>query len=291
MLLFRRALAWLVLVLLVHAGPASAALSIDAPPELQGIADRLRALDVTVLDGELGRAGLARPDEIRVTLIADDDPRARATPPWIVGLAFGERDVVIFPGRIVTYPYDSLESVVRHEVTHLALTVAAGGNDLPRWFHEGVATSVDAGWGVGAQIRLAAALVGRSDAANLDRLFAYGGENEMRQAYLLSAVLANDMRRRHGNDVPGRIARAVAGGASFDQAFAATTGETPAAAAASAWAAYRRWTAWIPAITSASATWALILVLAFAAYAMQVRRRWARRRQWDEEDEPPFTRS
>ena len=101
------------------------------------------------------------PDDIRIALIADDDPRARTVPDWIVGLAFGERDIVIFPRRVVSYPYDSLHSVVRHEIAHLALTVAAGGQEMPRWFHEGVATSIDAGWGIGAQVRLAAAMIGR----------------------------------------------------------------------------------------------------------------------------------
>lgn len=266
---------------------ASAALTIDAPPQLRVTADRLRSVDLAPLDDALRRAGLALPDDVRVTLISGDDARAGMLPDWIVGLAFGERDIVIFPSRVVSYPYDSIESVLRHEMTHLALNAAAGGRAMPRWFHEGVATSVDAGWSLGAQVRLAAALIGRPDATSVDRLFAFDGESEARQAYLLSAVLVEDLRRRHGDDVPGAIARRLAADASFDEAFLAETGESPAAAAARAWAAYRRWTAWIPAVTGASATWALILLLAFAAYAAQIRRRWRRRREWDEDDWTP----
>jgi hypothetical protein len=282
---FGRAAAAAVATLLAFCpASASAALTIDAPPQLQPIADRLRAVDLVPLDEALRRAGLSLPGDIRIALIADDDVRAREVPDWIVGLAFGERDIVIFPRRVVSYPYDSLESVLRHEVAHLALNAAAAGREMPRWFHEGVATSVDAGWGIGAQVRLAAAMIGRSDAATLGRLFASGGESGTRQAYLLSAVLVDDLRRRHGDDVPGSIARRLAAGASFDQAFVDATGDTPGAAAARAWDAYRRWTAWIPAITSATATWAVILVLAFVAYAAQLRRRWRRRRQWDDEE-------
>jgi hypothetical protein len=269
---------------------ATAALTIDAPPQLRATAERLRAVDLQPLDDALRRAGLSLPGEIRIELIHDDDARARSVPEWIVGLAFGERDVVIFPGRVVSYPYDSLESVLRHEITHLALNAAAGGRAIPRWFHEGVATSVDAGWGIGAQVRLTTVMIARSDAAALERLFASGLESEAREAYLLSAVLIHDLRRRHGDETPGSMARRVAEGASFDQAFADETGETSEAAAARAWDAYRRWTAWIPAMTSATATWALILVLAFVAYAAQLRRRWRRRRQWDEEEGTP-TRS
>ena len=45
-----------------------------------------------------------------------------------------------------------------------------------------------------------------------------------------------------------------------------------------------RWTEWLPAMTSASAMWALILVLAFVAYATRMRRRSLRRQQWEDEN-------
>lgn len=272
------------LLIWLAAAPASAELTIDAPPSLRATADRIRAIDLDALDQALRRAGLERPDGVRITLLPEDDARVRAVPGWIVGFALGDSDIVIFPGRVLAYPYDSLESVVRHEVTHLALNAAARGEALPRWFHEGVATSVDAGWGISAQVRLAAALVRDGRTARLDRLFAIETESAMQQAYLLSAVLVSDLRRRHGDDVPGAIVRRMAAGAPFGEAFAAETGETPDAAAATAWAAYRRWTAWIPAMTGASAAWAFILVLAFVAYAVQIRKRWRRRHQWDDED-------
>ncbi len=266
---------------------ASAALTIDAPPQLYATSERLRGVDLRPLEDALRRAGLSLPGDVHITLIADDDARARQVPEWIVALASGERDIVIFPGRVVSYPYDSLESVLRHEITHLALNVAARGGAMPRWFHEGVAISVDAGWGISAQVRLATAMIGRSGAATPGRLFASDREGDTRDAYLLSAVLISDLRNRHGDDVPGSIARRLAAGRPFDQAFADETGETPNAAAAVAWEAYRRWTSWIPAMTGATATWALILVLAFAAYAAQLRRRWRRRREWDDDETFP----
>jgi len=94
------------------------------------------------------------PERIAVVLLPEDDPRARAIPVWVVGLAAGAQDVVILPQRVLAYPYDSIESVFRHEVAHLALSARAGGRPLPRWFHEGVAMSVDAGWSLSGQLRL-----------------------------------------------------------------------------------------------------------------------------------------
>jgi hypothetical protein len=270
-------------VLCLWPARVTAQLVVEAPPTLAATADRVRAIDLDRLGGDLQRAGLALPGDIRIELIPDDDPRANGVPRWVVGLALGQRDIVILPDRVLAYPYDSLESVVRHEVAHLALNVRSGGGALPRWFHEGVAISVDAGWSLSAQVRLVAALLESPDTARLGRLFTSDSEGALRRAYLLSAVLVEDLRRRHGADLPGRVAAAAAD-RSFDEAFRAQTGYTPDGAAARAWEAYRRWTEWIPAMTGASAMWALILCLAFVAYLTQMRRRIRRRRQWDDED-------
>jgi hypothetical protein len=79
----------------------------------------------------------------------------------------------------------------------------------------------------------------------------------------------------------------VAEGLPFTQAFEREAGETPDAAAAHAWRTYRRWTTWLPTLASTSATWTLILILAFVAFAVRLRQRIARRRQWSEEDQWP----
>jgi hypothetical protein len=263
---------------------AHADIIVNAPPSLSADAARIRSVDVPSLVDALGHAGLAMPREIRVTLIAEDDARARATPEWIVGLAVGERDVAIFPERVLAYPYDSLESVVRHEVAHLALDSQSRGAPLPRWFHEGVATSVDSGWKTAAQLRLLLAMLARPDTAELTRLFVSSSQSDTTQAYLLSALLVHDLRERYGPALPGAIARRVATGMPFIDAFQLETGVTPDVAAAAAWVVYRRWTEWVPAATGPSAAWTLTLVLSIVAFVAQRRRRARRRRQWDEQD-------
>jgi hypothetical protein len=261
------------------------ALTIDAPPALAATADRLRAVNLARLQADLRRAGLELPDQITVALIPDDDPRARPVPPWVVGLAAGSSDIVIFPERVLPYPYDSLESVFRHEVTHLALDARAGGRNLPRWFHEGVAMSVDSGWGMEGRVRLLLEMAGDPGTADLAKLFASRAQPEAALAYGLSAALVADLQRRHGGTVPGAIAARVASGASFAGAFASQTGETPDLAASRAWDLYVRWTNWVPAFTSGTAVWTLILALAGAAWVARRRARVRRRKQWGEDDE------
>ena len=272
-------------------------LTVEAGPSLGPLADRVRNIDRQPLAVALAQAGLSMPPQVRVTLIAEDDARARETPRWIVGLAFGSRDVAIFPARVGPYPYDSLESVFSHEVVHLALAAQAGapaartvrggveaGGPLPRWFHEGVATSVEQGWSVTSQARLLFATVGNPDLADLGRLFASASEPETVSAYLLAAALVSDIRERHGAASPGAIIDRVARGETFARAFRLETGDTPDQAAARAWGPYRQWTSWILVATSGSALWIGIMGLAFIAFLASLRKRALRRRQWDEWD-------
>jgi len=283
----RIAAALLLLASVLIARDARADIVVSAPPSLAPFAERVRAIDAAALADALESAGLELPPAIRVTLVPNADADARAVPNWIAGLAFGDRDIVIFPERVLSYPYDSLESVVRHEVAHLALNARAGGAPLPRWFHEGVATSVDVGWRTAAQFRLLLAMLARPDTAEITRLFVSESQSETEQAYLLSALLVHHVRSRYGAAVPGAIARRVASGTVFADVFRAETGLTPDRAADEAWLGYRRWTEWVPAVTSPSAAWAAIVVLALLAFAVQRRRRARRRRQWDEEGSSP----
>jgi hypothetical protein len=274
-----------LLFVLLAAGPAPAAdLEVTAPPEIAWARARVEAMSLDALATDLDRAGLGLPAEIHVMLLPDGDPRARTVPDWIVGLAFGQREIVLFPERVLPYPYDSLESVIRHEIVHLALNVRAGGRPLPRWLHEGLAITVDTGWGTGGQLRLLLGAMGSPRTADLGRLFASGNRGEASDAYGLSAALVADIQRRHGHAAPAAIAGRVGAGMSFVEAFRLETGETPDAAAARAWAGYRRVAAWVPALTSATALWAGILALAFVAFLVRARQRALRRQAWDDED-------
>jgi MYXO-CTERM domain-containing protein len=263
-------------------------LTVSAPPSLESAAGRIRAIDVGALEAALMSAGLEAPPHVDVTLRAEDDPVARDTAPWIVGRAFGDRNVLIFPARVTRYPYDSLESVMQHEIVHLALFTRAGGRPLPRWFHEGVATSVEAGWSAADQARLLFAALSEPTIGDVSGLFRSEAQPDTTLAYLLAAALVNDLRERHGPDIAGRIARRVEAGAFFDRAFARETGETPDAAAARAWATYRRWTTWVPAVANASTVWGAILALAVAAYIARRRRRARLRKQWEDGESWPF---
>ena len=267
-----------------NADAAAMDVAVRAPASLDVVAERVRAMEWPALEEALVRAGLEPPPRVRVTLVAEDDPGARATPSWIVGQALGSLDVVIFPARVGVYPYGSLESVLWHEVVHLALSSQARGHPLPRWFHEGVAMSVERGWGVTSQLRLGLAVAGEPELADLGRLFHSNAEPETARAYLLASTLIADLRQRHGAAAPGAIVGLAARGIPFPRAFELHTGETPEAAAARVWRHYRGWTSWIPVVTGAPALWIAILGLAMIAFVASQARRRRRRQLWDDEE-------
>ena len=260
-------------------------LVVSAPAGQAGIARRIREIDQAPLASALEQAGLPMPPRVGILVLPDGDPRAGRVPRWIVGLAAGVDEIAIFPDRIGSYPYGSLESVVRHEIVHLALNMRAGERPLPRWFHEGVAVTVESGWGARDQLRLLLAAFDRPAITDLHRLFASDAYPETSQAYLLSGALVHDVRARFGSAAPGAIAGLVSSGLPFEDAFERTTGEQVEDAASRAWAGYRRLSQWIPVATSPSAVWLLILGVATVAFVFSVRRRRALRRRWEEEEE------
>jgi hypothetical protein len=269
------------------AAQPAAHVTVDAPPALKADASRIARIDLERLGDALRRAGLELPPRVQVTLILDEDPRAQRVPRWYAGLANGD-DIIIFPERVSSYPYDSIETVFQHELVHVALDARAAGQPLPRWFHEGTATAVESGWSVADRVRLLAAAATEPAVEDVARLFESPAEPQTTHAYRLAAALMDELRRAHGAALPGRIAAEVARGVPFDRAFASQTGVTPNEAARDAWRSYRRWTSWVPAVTDPASTWSLILGLAFVAFFVRLWKRARRRRQWDEEETDPI---
>jgi hypothetical protein len=280
-------LAWVSLVGAAWATDGAAGVpvvTIDSPPALAAAAAEVRGLDWHALAYDLSRAGLTLPSRLHVTLVAEDSARAREVPRWVVGRAFGTTHLELYPARTGRYPYTSLASVLRHEVAHLALADAAGDRRLPRWFHEGVATSIEGGWHGFDHVRLALAALATPRIDDIHSLFAGRQQEDSALAYLLAATVIDDLRARQGPDVPGAIARRVADGVAFDQAFHEMTGDTPDQASARAWQAFRWYTPLLASWASGTAVWLLMIALAALAFAARRARRARQRARWEAEE-------
>jgi hypothetical protein len=284
-------LAAILLLLALTAAPAFAQtppeIVIDAPPELAADRARLAKYDLRSLSTLVRLSGLrdAGPP-VRVVLADTRGDIARQVPSFVAGFAVGEEGlIVLFPARSPGYPHDTLEDVLRHEIAHVLISRAAGGHDVPRWFHEGFAVAVERPWDFEDRTRLASALVfgPRSSLAAIDGLFG-GGEAAQARAYSLSAAFVRHLMAVYGDDAPARVLQDVARGRPFELALSAVTATTLPELETQFWDAQRAWTTWVPLLASSTALWLAVIGLAVVALR-RVRQRSIRiRERWSDDD-------
>ena len=223
---------------------------------------------------------------IRVVVAAEDGDLAARTPEWVAGFASGgARTIVLFPGRVATYPDDNLATLVHHEVTHVLVAEAARGRPVPRWFNEGIATVAAREWGIEDRARYAVAVVGRSmrSTADLDEGFAAGGRRAAR-SYALSSAFVRWLRVEYGQQATSSILERLGRDMSFREAFVRSTGDTIE------WAEHRFfvreavWHTWVPFLTSSGVLWAAITALALVAIQRRRQRSAAMRELWEHEE-------
>jgi hypothetical protein len=262
-------------------------LRVEAPPELARQAAAVRALEVGEWASLLRLVGLAAPGApVKVVLAPEGSRLARNVPSWVSGYAVPELDtVVLFPGRVPSYPDRNLETLLHHEVAHLLLARAAGGKPVPRWFNEGTATVAAREWGVEDGARVALATIGRGPRSLAEVNAAFSGDTTAAsRGYAVSAALVRYLLRRHGEGTVGRILAAVSEGNDFGDAFEAATGETTGEFARGYFRRETLWTTWVPFVTSTTALWMAITLLALLAIKRRRERDEAQRKAWAEEE-------
>jgi len=266
--------------------PTVPELRVQAPESLAAIAARVGRIDPDVVRKIMAFVGLDQGGgPIAVVLVTEDSDLAKTTPRAIVGFARSDESVVVlFPARSTSYPYDSFEDVVRHEIAHVLIARASGHRLVPRWFHEGVALAAERSWGLEDRTRTAVALSGRRwSARDLDDAFADPG-GPSTAAYAISGALVRDLLRRHGADTPARILSRMAAGEPFASAFLAATGETVGENEDQFWRA-SWWSEAVAFFTSSLMLWFCVTLLALYAMRTRRQRRAAQRKAWQEEEQ------
>jgi hypothetical protein len=273
---------WLV-ALAAQASPVPAVvprLDIEAPGELEAARVRLESFDASRLIGVMRLLRLDDPGgAIRVVLASGTSDWSRQVPPTTAGFAVGEDNlVVLFPSRSLTYPQDTLEDVLHHEVAHVLITRAAGGRPVPRWFHEGLAMAAERTWGFEDQARLfqELTLVAPTTLDEVNALFEQG-EGARIRAYILAGAFVRELMHQHGPSTPGDVLALMAAGASFENAFTRAVGHSVAVEESAFWNRHRFWTAWGSFLTTTTALWMGMTLLALAAFFVCFRRACVRR--------------
>ena len=260
-------------------------LAFVAPPELEAVAASLRRLDTLKLVAVMRLLGMTDAGApITVMLAPEDSPVARGTASWVAGFANGDAGlIVILPARTPSYPYDSMEALLHHEIVHVLVSRAAPGAEIPRWFHEGLAMTLEQTWGLRDRSELALAVVGgRRSLATLEADF-HGSASAAARAYGVSGAFVRDLIRRHGPVFPARLLASLAAGARFDDAFNAATSASLADAERLFWRE-SWWYRVVPFVTSSIAIWMVIVLLAVSARRRRVARRRALHERWEAEE-------
>jgi hypothetical protein len=182
------------------------------------------------------------------------------------------------------YPDDNLEDVLHHEVAHVLITRAAGGHPVPRWFDEGLAMAAERTWGLEDQARLLRELTlgARTDLDDVNTLFTQSDSARVR-AYTLSGAFVRDLIRYHGTAAPGDVLARVATGTSFENAFADVIGLNLVDAEEAFRDRHRFWSRWGPFLTTSTALWMIVTLIALYAIRRRRQKSAALRKRWAEE--------
>jgi hypothetical protein len=253
-------------------------LVVEAPPELEAVANQVRALaegDFSEVLHLTGRTGFTRP--VRVMLVPEDAPLARDVAEWVSGFANGrEALIVLFPARVRSYPDRNLRTLLHHEVAHVLVAEAAGHRPVPRWFNEGIATVAAREWGLEDRARFAMAVLGSRPRSTADLDSSFGGSgSQVQRAYALSAAFVRFIQKEYGALAPAMVLDGLAADLDFETAFRRATGSELPRVEEIFFEDEAFWTTWVPFLTSTGALWMAITVLALIAF----QRRRARRQE------------
>ena len=264
-----------------------------APPGHRRQLDALAMHARTILPEVEGALGVRAAAPYRLFLVPPEgpgEPVARLdaeVPPWAAGYMLpAQRVGAIRTAEAGRYPYGTLESVLAHEATHLLLH-DAGGDRLPLWFQEGVATWQGRKWSLEDIVIYSSSLLTTDlpALADLDESF-HGSAAQAGRAYAAAFAFVSWSTRHYG---PGLVRDVVARARTrpFELAWKAAAGETLGSSEA-AWRKeslirYR----WVPVVMASSPLWIGISFLALVAGARRRARAKAARERW--EDEQPAT--
>ncbi len=210
---------------------APAVVEVLGDPELAELGSRLVS-DPAVWKplpgiGTLPEVGV---DSLQIWLTSDLSegvPRGLRHPePWVAGTANpGEARIALKTGPGLNGPR-GLRSVLRHEIAHIGLGAATGGN-YPRWLTEGYAQYASGEWSWEDAWHLQSAFLrrGATTLGEIDLRFRRHS-TEARMGYLLSYTAVHELAALGGEAGLAAVFRRLREGASFEEALRRTYGIT-----------------------------------------------------------------
>lgn len=216
----------------------------------------------------------------------------RQPPSWADAVAFWPDNIIVISLTTTQHRPVSLETVFRHELSHLVLRWVVGDAQIPRWFNEGLAI-VESDEQAFERLRLLWPSVARGEITPLRRLERRfpAREFQANQAYAESADFVRFLARYRGRWRFREMLERIRDGEPFFEAMSTTWGAS-IPTLESAWHRdLRQRYSVFPTVTAGMTMWIGVGMLAIFAYIK--RRRDIRRRieampdVEDEDEEEP----
>jgi hypothetical protein len=223
-------------------------------------------------------------DSLTITYVSHSGRIAEGTgmPRWAAGVAHSESGEIVIAQHAPDGSRTDLDSLLRHELAHVALHRATGGQPLPRWFHEGVAESFGAGIDLLRSQTLAGAIFGPGvpPLATLEDNFHGTDAIAATVGYAAARDFVNYLRDRDDKDGAElrQVLTEIRHGRSFDAALVKVYGRTLEELDAEWRSGLTGRYAWFPVISSGGLPLAAVTPLILVA---AVRRRRLLRAGWE----------
>ena len=160
--------------------------------------------------------------EIEIVVCSTDEEfnqwTGGALPDWGIGCALlGQSRIVL---RSFRRGNGRWREVIVHELAHLVLHQAIQGQQVPRWFHEGVAMWQSQEWSIGRSLSMGVTLFahGLIPLEEIDHVFSYTSA-KANQAYTESFLAITYLHQRAGPDAVRRLVREMRNGRDFQSAL------------------------------------------------------------------------
>jgi hypothetical protein len=162
-------------------------------------------------------------DAVTIHLVSHAGMVAKATnmPVWVSGVAHPPSGVIAISMHDPDGSRSDLDTLLQHELVHVALYRATNGAELPRWFHEGVAESFANEISLLRAEALAGAVFG-GGVPDIDRLETYfhGDSRQANVAYAAARDFATWLRYHDPESAEFRqLLSQLHNGRPFEQAF------------------------------------------------------------------------
>jgi len=208
-------------------------------------------------------------------------------PDWGIGCALlGEGRIVL---RSRSEGEDRWREIVLHELTHVALHRALGGQRTPRWFHEGVAMWQSQQWSPSRSLSTATTLLihGLIPLEEIDHVFSYL-PSKADQAYTESFLAVAYLQHVAGPNAIRRLVRNMQRGMEFGSALEITCG-CSVADFQEGWAEFVRreygWLSLASSLLSGPHLWVLCAGLFLLVYLIKRHKSRKAAREWEEEEQ------